>query len=202
VYYECVSQLGAPNVPSESVAFATPHSGPVAFRSVSADRPVGDGELVVLAPGALYAGYQAGLARTSLAGRTPPPGAGQLTGRCAKGMDALLDACRPGNRGADLYRAWQDAGNPDSAVLLAHGLGMGMEPPLIGLGLGEDAVLEEGMVLAVQSWVTHEGTGGCLERATIRVGDDRPTVLTRYERMRRAALPTTTNLTAYQRIGE
>ena len=49
---------------------------------------------------------------------------------------------------------------------LAHGLGLGAEPPLIGLGRGASATFEEGMVLSVQSWVAEQGTGGCLERAT------------------------------------
>ncbi len=84
----------------------------------------------------------------------------------------------------DLYRAWQDAGNGESLVPLAHGLGLGAEPPLIGLGRGRDATLDEGMVLSVQSWVTEEGVGGCLERATVRIDSaaDR-SALTRYGRV-------------------
>jgi hypothetical protein len=83
----------------------------------------------------------------------------------------LIAACRPGNTGADLYRAWENSGNPDPGVLLAHGLGLGAEPPLIGLGRGSDATIDVGMVLSVQSWVTEEGIGGCLERGTVRIGD-------------------------------
>jgi Xaa-Pro aminopeptidase len=98
-------------------------------------------------------------------------------------MDALIAACRPGNTGADLYRAWENAGNPDPAVPLAHGLGLGAEPPLIGLGRGSDAIIDEGMVLSVQSWVTEEGVGGCLERGTVRIESGGPTVLTRYGRL-------------------
>jgi Xaa-Pro aminopeptidase len=98
-------------------------------------------------------------------------------------MDALIAACRPGNTGADLYRAWENAGNPDAEVALAHGLGSGAEAPLIGLGRGRDAVIEEGMVLSVQSWVTEEGVGGCLERGTVHIESGAPTVLTRYGRL-------------------
>ena len=96
VYYECVARLGAPTPPSESVCFATPTRGPVRFHYLASGSPIRDGELVVLAPGALYAGYEAGLARTRVAGRSAPPGTAQLAGRCARGMDALLAACRPG----------------------------------------------------------------------------------------------------------
>jgi Xaa-Pro dipeptidase len=183
VYDEHVARLGAPNPPSESVCFATPLRGPVRFRHLVSDRPVGDGELVVLAPGALYAGYESALARTRAAGQSAPPGAADLASRCARGIDALLAACRAGNTGADLYRAWEDVGNPRSPVPLAHGLGLGAEPPVIGMGRGADALLEEGVVLSVQSWVAEEGVGGCLERATIVIEGGRASALTRCGRL-------------------
>jgi len=183
VYDERIASLGTPMPPSESVCFATPSRGPVTFRHLASDRPVGDGELVVLAPGAFYAGYEAGLARTFVAGHTGPRGTADLASRCDRSMDALMAACRPGNTGADLYRAWESAGNPESPVPLAHGLGLGAEPPVIGLGRGSDATLEEGMVLSVQSWVAEEGVGGCLERGTVRIESSGPSALTRYGRL-------------------
>jgi len=183
VYDERIASLGAPMPPSESVCFATPTHGPVRFRHLASDRPVREGELVALAPGALYAGYEAGLARTRVAGNAGPAGTADLAARTARGMDTLIAACQPGSTGADLYRAWENTGNPDPGVPLAHGLGLGTEPPLIGLGRGRDAVIEAGMVLSVQSWVAHEGVGGCLERGTVLVESGGPTVLTRYGRL-------------------
>jgi Xaa-Pro aminopeptidase len=182
IYHERIASLGAPMPPSEGVCFATPASGPVRFRHLADDRPVGDGELVVLAPGALYAGYESGLARTRVAGGRGR-GVAELASRCAHGMDALIGACRSGNTGADLYLAWEDTGLEDPGVPFAHGLGVGAEPPLIGLGRGRDAVIEEGMVLSVQSWVAEEGIGGCLERGTVLVESTGPSVLTRYGRL-------------------
>ncbi|MBV8965507.1 MAG: aminopeptidase P family protein [Mycobacteriaceae bacterium] len=180
VYYRTIASLGAPIAPSDSVCFATPARGPVRFRHVVSDRPVGDGELVVLAPGALYAGYQAGLARTRIVGRSAPPGYPVLAARCARGMAALLGACQAGNTGADLHRAWQGTGNPQPPVPLVHGLGLGAEPPVIGLGRGGGAALTDGMVLAVQSWVAEDGVGGCLQRATVLIDGGEPVMLTRY----------------------
>jgi len=184
VYDECVARLGAPTPPSESVAFATPRRGPVRFRNLASDRPVGDDELVVLSPGALYAGYEGGLARTRAAGATPPPGTAALASRCHRGLDALLGACRPGNTGSDLYRAWESTGEPAPSIALAHGMGIGAEAPLIGFGRGAAASLDEGSVLSVQSWVTADGTGGYLQRELVRLGADGPEVLTRGERPR------------------
>jgi Xaa-Pro aminopeptidase len=178
-YYECIGGLGVPAPPSESVAFATPDRGAVDFRFVPRERPIGDGELVVLSPGALFAGYEADVATTVLAGSTAPLGARSLALRCRRSLDALLDVCRPGATGADLQRAWQLAGEVEPPVVLAHGLGLGAEPPVIGLGRGHSARLEEGSVLCVQSWVSAEGTGGCLERATVLIAADGPELLTR-----------------------
>ncbi|WP_310767834.1 M24 family metallopeptidase [Mycobacterium sp. Z3061] len=180
VYSEHVARLGAPVPPSENVCFVA--SGAVSRGHVASDRVVGDGELVVLAPGALYAGYEAGLARTVVAG-SGSSRAAALGERCGAGMDALVGACRAGGAGADLYQAWEGCGFGASSVVLAHGLGLGAEPPVIGLGRGRDAVLEEGMVLSVQSWVVEEGVGGCLQRETVVVGSGEPVVLTRYGRL-------------------
>jgi Xaa-Pro aminopeptidase len=178
-YYECIAGLGVPTPPSESVAFATPSRGTVSFRVVPADRRVGDGELVVLCPGALYAGYEADVGTTVLAGATAPDGAGPLAERCRRGLDALLDACRPGATGADLSHVWQQTGEPSPSVVLAHGLGLGVEPPVIGLGRGMSDVIQEGSVLCVQAWVMEEGIGGCLERATVLITADGADLLTR-----------------------
>lgn len=182
VYYASIAALGSPVAPSESVCFATPLSGSVPFRHLATDRPVREGELIVLAPGALYAGYEAGLACTRMVGGSRSVRAAALLTACSSGLDALVAACRPGVTGADLYRAWERLGRGEPAVLLAHGLGLGAEAPAIGLGRGLNASLAEGMVLSVQSWVTEAGVGGCLERATVLIGSARGTVLSRYGR--------------------
>jgi Xaa-Pro aminopeptidase len=181
-YLEAVAGLGAPTPPSESVVFATPRQGPVRFRYLAGDRPIGQGELVVLAPGALYAGYEGGVARTRTAGAAPTREARALAGRCRHAMDTLLGACRAGNTGADLYRAWESTGEPPAEIALANGVGIGTEPPLIGFGRGAGTSLDEGAVLSVQAWVSEEGTGGFLERELLRIGEHGPEVLTRSER--------------------
>jgi Xaa-Pro aminopeptidase len=179
VYYEAVARLGVPAPPSESVVFATPDDGPVGYCSLARDRSVGDGELVVLTPGASYAGYEADVGTTVLAGSTPPRGADRLAERCRRGLDVLLEACRPGATGGDLSAAWQQAGEPEPEVVLAHGLGLGVEPPVIGFGRGTSATLDEGSVMCIQSWVSAEGTGGCLERATVLITGDGHELVTR-----------------------
>ena len=182
VYLEAVASLGAPTPPSESVVFATARQGPVRFRYLASNRPIGQGELVVLAPGALYAGYEGGVARTRTAGGAPSPQARALADRCHRAIETLLGACRAGNVGADLYRAWESTGEPPPEIALANGVGIGTEPPLVGFGRGADARLNEGDVLSVQAWVSEEGTGGFLLRELVRIGEDDPELLTRSAR--------------------
>jgi Xaa-Pro aminopeptidase len=182
VYAETVAALGAPTPPSESVVFATPRAGPVRYRYLARDRIITRGELVVLSPGALYAGYEGGVARTRTAGAAPGQGAIALADRCHRATDALVAACRAGNTGADLYRAWESTGERPAEVALAYGMGIGTEAPMIGFGRSVGLTLREGAVLSVQAWVSEEGVGGVLEREMVRIGPEGPEILTRSQR--------------------
>jgi Xaa-Pro dipeptidase len=182
VYAETLAALGAPTPPSESVVFATPRLGPVHYRYLARDRIIARGELVVLSPGALYAAYEGAVARTRTAGAAPSRGAIALADRCHRATDALVAACRAGNTGADLYRAWESTGERPAGIALAYGMGIGTETPMIGFGRSAGVTLCEGAVLSVQAWVSEEGVGGILEREMLRIGENGPEVLTRSQR--------------------
>ena len=185
-YLEAVAGLGAPTPPSESVVFATPRQGPVRFRYLAGERTIGQGELVVLAPGALYAGYEGGVARTRTAGAAPSPEARRLA-------DTV-----PRRHG---LRWWGPAG---PAIPAPTSTGPGSRPanhrprsrwPTASAwaprrrwwasDAGPTRTCEEGAVLSVQAWVSEEGTGGFLQRELVRIGEDGPKVLTRSERSER-----------------
>jgi len=180
VYVATIAELGATTPPTEGVVCATPHHGRVALRRVPTGRPIGPGELVVLDPGALYGGYEGGVGRTWVAGTAATAAQAALASRCRRGLDAVIEQCRAGRRGADLVRAWAASGAPVPSAPLAYGVGLGVEPPVIGLGVGADAELVGGSVLAVQGWVAEEGTGGFFERDLVVVGDAEPRLLSRY----------------------
>lgn len=183
VHLERLAELGAPTPPTEAVAWATPRRGAVRPRSVSTDRPVAAGELVVLDAGARFAGYEGGVGRTWSAGTDAGRGPrAELAERCAVASAAVVAACRPGATGADLCAAWRSTGEPLPGIPLAYGLGLGMERPVVGDGLGADEVLVAGSVLAVTSWVTAEGVGGHLERDVVVVGEGGTEMVSRYGR--------------------
>ena len=170
-----------PTPATEGVVCGTPRHGPVRLRQLATERPVGPEELVVLNPGALFAGYEGGLGRTWLAGAASASAAQrQLATRCQSGLEALVGVCRVGSTGADLCRAWMATGEPMPSAPLAFGLGLGVEPPVIAGAVGHDAELRAGDVLSVQAWVTEEGVGGFLERDVIVVADGEAGVLSRF----------------------
>ena len=179
VYLERIASLGAPTPPTESVVCVTPASGPVALRRLATDRPVAAGELVVLDAGGIVAGYEGGLGRTSVAGSAPTSAQRELAARCRGALDTVAAACRAGATGGDVRRAWAATGEAMPPVPLVHGVGLGMEPPVIGAGVGDDAALMAGSVLSVTSWVAVEGVGGFLERDLLLVGEGAPEVLSR-----------------------
>ena len=176
-----LAELGAPIPAWEAVACATPRHGPVRRRRLTSDRPVAAGELVALTACALYAGYEADVSRTVVCPGGGGPG--DLLDRVATAQAGLIDACRPGATGADLVSAWGATGWSDPSdpgpEPLAWGVGLGMEPPVIGSGLGAMERLEEGMTLAVQAWLAEDGVGGALRADVLLVTAGGPEVLTR-----------------------
>jgi Xaa-Pro aminopeptidase len=132
------------------------------------------GDLLRLHAAVLYQGYEGGLGRTL--GCSPGE-----TERWQAAFDQLVDTCRPGATGADLVAAWTSTGEdlPPPSTPLVHGVGLGVEPPVIGAGIGggagATAVLDAGMVLAVQGQV-----GSYFGKETVLVHSDGPEVLTRF----------------------
>lgn len=155
VHLETIASLGAPTPPTEAVASVSP-----------------TGRLVALDPGAFHRGYEGGVGRTRPIGGTTAADR-ELARRCRAALDAVVGACRPGATGADLLAAWEASGEPAPRAPLAVGLGLGVEPPVIGAGLGASAVLAEGTVLAVTARV-----GDVLEREVVHVRAGGADVLT------------------------
>lgn len=166
-YVEAVASLGLTCVPSEGVAWISTGSGRP--QRVPSGRAISEGDLVALQPGASFAGYEVTVGRTRRLGE-PLPSA--LATRAA--LDAVIAACQPGAEGSDLLAAWESAGGSPLSEPLAWGLGLGVEPPVIGPRTGRAAVVQAGMVLAVQGW-----RDGIFEQDAVLVGPERPTVLTR-----------------------
>jgi Xaa-Pro dipeptidase len=188
-HWERLGQLGVTVVPDGLVAFRTaggPGWGPD-------DSALAEGELVSLSPSVTYGGYDATLARTLVVGGSPTAAVGKLRDRAVGSLGEVVTACVPGATGADLVRSWTDAGGSAFGGPLACGVGVGIEEPIIGTGLGADEVLTEGMVLAVQGWVHEEAIGSWHHREMIQVTAAGPRLLTRPHPRATGAAATTTS---------
>ncbi len=177
-------------LPAVEASFcATPREGAGAtppLRRRPSDRPLAAGDLVACSLGVLYAGYEGAATKTQLClGPTdsPSPAQRSLHARWRAAQDALVARCRPGVTPSELRKAWLDTGEPLPSLLLAHGVGMGVEPPIIAGASGpeslDDEPFHEGMVVAVQSYLWERGVGGILGGETLLVTPGAPLCLSR-----------------------
>jgi Xaa-Pro aminopeptidase len=146
-----------------------------------ANRQVQQGDLVAFAAGALADGYVAEVGRTWPAAATVDGETRKLFERSNVLHENLLAACRPGASTHELLAAYEAAGEPIPPMPIAHGLGLGFDPPVVSqtlLAAGEIDQLDPGMVLAITGYVWQQGIGAVFRRDTVLLTDDGVNVLT------------------------
>jgi Xaa-Pro dipeptidase len=151
------------------------------WRRATGDGQVGPGDLVVFAAGALADGYVGEVGRTWPVGDADDRSTRKLYQRSNELWDKMIAACRPGARASDLLAAYDLAGAPLPPMAVAHGLGLGFDPPVISRQLpatAERERLDPGMVLALTGYVWQEGVGAVLHRDTVVITDSGPEALT------------------------
>lgn len=144
------------------------------------DGTVRDGDLVALSAGVLADGYLAEIARTVCIGE-PNDAVRALQRRRDALWQRLIEACRPGNTTSALLAAYEQACESLPATAVAHGLGLGFDPPVVSPRLpatAEHEVLEEGMVLALTAYVWQQGVGAMFTRDAVVIRADGPEILT------------------------
>lgn len=149
------------------------------WRRRSGGGTVAEGDLVAFAAGALADGYVGEVGRTWPVGEVS--GADSLFRRANELWERLVGACRSGAPAADLLHAYEAAGEPLPATPVAHGLGLGFDPPVISADLPATSAeerLEPGMVLAVTGYVWESGVGAVFQRDAVLITDGEPEVLT------------------------
>jgi Xaa-Pro aminopeptidase len=148
------------------------------WRRARSDGRIENGDLVAFSAGVLADGY------VGEVGRTWPVGdvdASALYDRWNTLWDRLAAACQPGRPAGDLLAAYEAANEPLPPMPVAHGLGLGFDPPVVTPDLritAAEEILEPGMVLSVTGYVWQEGVGAVFGREAVLVTSDRPEVLT------------------------
>ena len=130
------------------------------------DRVLAAGDRVVLDAGVLVDGYEGGLARTIVCDE-PTPAASPADDM----LMALVEAIVPGATGADLWAAWDATGVARPVSPIALGVGLGVEPPVVG---DDAAPFLEGMTMSVRAEVD-----GWVRRDTFVVTGDGALTLSR-----------------------
>ncbi|MGV0806883.1 M24 family metallopeptidase [Mycolicibacterium setense] len=163
---------------TQDAAWVTSKDHP--WRRAEGDGRVREGDLVALSAGVLADGYVAEVARTACVGE-PSDAVRSLYRRRDDLWDRLVDTCRPGTPTSALLDAYEQAGEALPAMPVAHGLGLGFDPPVVTPSLRETTeadLLEEGMVLAITSYAWEQGVGAVFTRDAVVVGANGPEVLT------------------------
>jgi len=148
------------------------------WRRARSDGRIERGDLVAFAAGVLADGYLGEVGRTWPVGDV---GAAGLYDRWNVLWDSLAAACGPGRPASDLLAAYEAANEPLPAMPVAHGLGLGFDPPVVTPQLRTTAaaeVLEPGMVLAVTGYVWQEGVGAVFGREAVHITEHGAEVLT------------------------
>jgi Xaa-Pro aminopeptidase len=174
---EAMAAGGVTTPATQDGAWITPRDH--SWRRSAGDRRIADGDLVALSAGALADGYVGEVARTWPVGDVP--GADALYRRSAVLWERLVAACQPGAVAGDLLAAYESSGEPLPVAPVAHGLGLGLDPPVVSADLPVTSAqqrLDPGMVLAVTGYVWEHGVGAVFHRDAVLIGDDGPEVLT------------------------
>jgi Xaa-Pro aminopeptidase len=178
VMMEAMAAGGVSTPATQDAAWVTSRDQP--WRRAAAHE-VRAGDLVAFAAGALANGYVAEVGRTWPAGDGVTGEARALFERSNGLYDSMLAACRPGASTRDLLAAYEAAGEPVPPMPVAHGLGLGFDPPVVSATLvaaGEHDVLEAGMVLAITGYVWQRRAGAVFRRDTVHITEAGLDVLT------------------------
>lgn len=175
VMMEAMAAGGVSTPATQDAAWVTSREQP--WRRAAAHE-VGPGDLVAFAAGALANGYVAEVGRTWPVGDTADTRT--LFERSNRLYDKMLAACHPGASTRDLLAAYEGVGEPIPPMPVAHGLGLGFDPPVVSetlVAAGEHDVLEAGMVLAITGYVWQRGVGAVFRRDTVHITESDVDVL-------------------------
>jgi Xaa-Pro aminopeptidase len=178
VLLETMTAGGVTTPATQDAAWVTAPDHP--WRRLDRNRPVEAGDLVAFTSGVLADGYIGEVGRTWPAGEARA-GARELYATADELRSRLLAVCRPGAHAAEFLTAYESFGLPLPPMPVAHGLGLGFDPPVVSPQLPQTAaaeILQPGMVLAVTTYIWQQGVGAVFDREAVLITEDGSEVLT------------------------
>jgi len=141
------------------------------------DRPLSNGQILMLDTGATLNGYFCDFDRNYAVG-TPTASAQRAYAKLYDATDAAMELARPGVRACDLFAAMaksMDTQNSDVGRF-GHGLGMQLtEWP--SLAAWDETIIRENMVLTLEPSIDVDGGGIMVTEENILITDDAPILL-------------------------
>ena len=125
---EAMAAGGVSTPATQDAAWVTSREHP--WQRAQPNGTVQNGDLVAFAAGALAGGYVGEVGRTWPIG-TVTDEARQLHQRSHMLHEKLIAACRPGASTRELLAAYEKVGEPIPPMPIAHGLGLGFDPPVV-----------------------------------------------------------------------
>jgi Xaa-Pro aminopeptidase len=180
-FMAAMAGAGVTTPSTQDVAWVTSRVEP--WRRPAGQRKIEPGDLVAFDAAVILGGYSGELGVTVVAGDAE--GDPELARCWSELRQRLHQACRPGAPLSDLLDAYDAAGIPPPPMPVARGLGLGFDMPLVTHALPESAAqqtAEEGMVLALTSFVWKEGVGALYGADPIVLTADGPELLTSEKR--------------------
>ena len=163
---------------TQDAAWITSREHP--WRRAPGDGRAQAGDLVAFKAGVLAGGYVGEVGRTYSVG-DGNEATRYLYERSNQLCNKLIAACRTGSVASELFAAYEAAGEPLPPMPVAHGLGLGFDPPVVTPRLPDSAAeerLDPGMVLAVTGYVWEQGVGAVFSRDAVLITADGPQLLT------------------------
>jgi Xaa-Pro aminopeptidase len=170
VMLEAAAGAGIATPAVQDAAWLTSGDGPDRRSTVDGGAQAGD--LMALTAGVVAAGYIAEVGRTWPVGDAGSAAHRALFARWDRLWTRLAAACRPGAASSELLDAYGAAGEALPPMPVAHGLGLGFDPPVVTPALPATAAaetLEPGMVLAVTGYVWEPGVGAVVGRQPVLI---------------------------------
>ena len=143
------------------------------------DRPLSNGQIIMLDTGATLNGYFCDFDRNYAVG-TPTESAQRAYAKLYDATDAAMDMARPGVRACDLFAAMAKSMNTQNSDVgrFGHGLGMQLtEWP--SLAAWDETIIRENMVLTLEPSIDVDGGGIMVTEENILITDGAPILLSK-----------------------
>ncbi len=152
--------------------------------SLPQQRPLIEGDLLIIDTGAKYGSYVTDVAYTTHIGRATSRHH-EIYDVVVRAQEAAVEQCRPGVAAKEVFlaaaRVIEESGL-QSLDMIGHGIGMDLHEPVM-LTPYNDEPLQAGMVLAVEPWLyDSSGLGVFALEEHVHVTEDAPEMLSSIER--------------------